>query len=43
MSDNQPPEWIVEYYDGDVPSILEDPQGPIHIEGFSKGPLVTNE
>lgn len=30
---NGPPEWIEDYYDGDVPSITEDPDGPLAIEG----------
>lgn len=31
---DEPPEWIKDYYDGDVPSIEEDPSGPIHIENW---------
>ena len=28
------PEWIRNYYDGDVPSLVEDPSGPVAIDGL---------
>ncbi len=31
------PDWIRDHYDGDVPSIVEDPSGPIQFDGLSLG------
>lgn len=35
---DQPPEWIQDHYDGDVPSIPEDPGGPIALDGIDPAP-----